>query len=242
MNKLTRVLTCHWTTMTVVLSVLALSPVGSHAQSAFIEVVVTDTMVLNFTSFTYRIQSGKSTSFMGMRLPGTDDTEAKEPKVDLDIIRLLLDRNDFDVAYDTLPLDGTTSSWPGLGTDEPKESIVVQVRNHAQMMKLRELLSDMKGFTGTAENVKYESQNKYLPSFHQSVIINARLDAEAIAAAGQLTLGKVIAVTERTTTEGMSDYMQLMERMMKKGFDMSSSSDVLRKEVVRTMVVRFAAN
>lgn len=210
-----------------------------HAQSPFIEVNITDTLVLEPTSIVYRVSSGSSSTFMGMRMP-YDDTESAAPQQDLNTVLLLLKKNKFNVEEEA-PTDYTIGNT-GMGTKagKPAASLLVTVHSEAELRRCVELLSGLEGISGSVATVRHASMESQLPAFHKAVLAQARTEAQAIAKASDLELGRVISVQERPSG-GTDNYMDMMRDMMKRGVEAFNPSEAIRKLVVKTMVVRFEA-
>lgn len=210
-----------------------------HSQSPFIEVMVTDTLVLEPTSIVYRVSSGTSSTFMGIRMP-YDDTESAVPKQDLNTVLLLLKKNKFNVEEEA-PTDYTIGNT-GMGTkaSKPTASLLVTMHSEAELRRCVELLSGLEGISGSVATVRHASVESQLPAFHKAVLAQARTEAQAIAKASDLELGRVISVQERPSG-GTDNYMDMMRDMMKRGVEAFNASEAIRKLVVKTMVVRFEA-
>ncbi|MCB9182711.1 MAG: hypothetical protein H6591_02240 [Flavobacteriales bacterium] len=212
------------------------------AQAPFIEIAVTDTIYLEATSIVYRIDSGKEVSFMGVKLPVDTEDENHPPSMDLEMVQVLLQKNDFRAVQKASGEELTPNSWlPLAGKKQAGEALLVTLHSREELARLQKLLKGIEGYQGSVHEVFYAQPDPQYPSFHARVIGRARAEAEAIAKASDLQLGNIIAISERPSIAGDS-YTELMQQMFKKGFDMFNQTKELRKTLVRTMLIRFEAN
>lgn len=197
-----------------------------------IELAVSDTLFLEPSSITYSVTAGGSMNFMGMELPygrGQDTSNT----VPLDPVLAELKAEKFN------------AQWAGprgyeLNAAKPQTpELLVQLRTTAELDRLMALLRKTPGISGSLKNMKYASAEPQYPAFYEELVVKARREATAVAAASGLRLGKVMGVSEVPTS--LNDpYSQMMQKMMKQmPFDMFKSDEDVRKADVRTLLIRF---
>lgn len=214
------------------------SSMAAWAQARHIEVCVTDTLHLAPKSIVYRISHGpENTRFMGMPVPWDDEdaAEANAKPTDLDVVYLLIKKNKFAVEWEE-PTDFRIGQRKGTA-----KALLVTVDSELHLRRLMALLENTEGIHGSVREVTHHPPGIRPDGFHQRVMERARADAQAIAQHSGVKLGAVLSVTEvpPASSNDYMDWMNVIMRMAMKEQDPGVTE--LRKEVSRTLLVRFEA-
>jgi hypothetical protein len=200
------------------------------AQERFIDIPVSDTVVLKTTGITYVISSGDQIEFMGMRIPQGNMQETSG-QYSVSEITALLEKDKY--RY-TLSTDHTFT----ISASETKPQIIVTLRNEQELQKLVRMLRSQRGISGRISELTHEPITRHHESLYKRAYARAHLQASLIAAAAGGTVGKVISVTQ--PSGGGSDAMDMYKQILKNA-SMAASDDASvsgKKEVVQ-LVFRF---
>jgi hypothetical protein len=200
-------------------------------ESRFIELTVSDTILLKSTQIIYQINIGKQEDFLGMNLNYQDDSsEGTLPT--LKEVTQLLDKKKFKYTV-------VTNADYSVSANESKPTIEVALTNEVDLKKLYELVKSKKGLTGKIKEVEYEDFSKYQEKAFKQLYTKARLHASFIATASGNKLGNLISISD--VKQGAFDLMAIYKQVMKNmpklgGFGEASSFESVE---VAKMVFKF---
>ncbi|HEX2618212.1 MAG TPA: hypothetical protein VHL57_11765, partial [Flavobacteriales bacterium] len=137
----------------VLLSLIATSVLAQSPR--YIELAVSDTILLAPTAITYEVSTGDGEGFRHMRMPSFDEEADTVPTVSLDDTMAKLKAAKFNATWQEE--DGYK-----LEKDERGErKIQIVVTDRKEMDRLLALLRPIQGISGSIQAVEHESPEKY---------------------------------------------------------------------------------
>lgn len=217
----------------LLIGILFISFHGYSQDKRFIEVIVSDTVNLKCTQIKYEIRSGDQNDMLGMRIPRYDD-ETEEDEIPAPTnaeIMQLLDRSNYN--YATSEAGKYTVS-----DDNVEPSIIVTLKNEAELKKLTALLKSEDGISGNISEVAYESIDKYHDSLFKELYNQALTQASKMAALSNNSVGQLLSVSYvKNDFDGIMDYYK--EFMKKMPASIFGSNVLLTKNEELKMVFKF---
>lgn len=216
------------------LTTVILTTAAASAQAPrYIEIAVSDTLYLQPTSITYKVQAGEDHSFMGMQMPSFGNDSASTVPLD-DVLEKLKAAK-----FQAQRVQNANYELKG----KPADALEITVKDRAELERLLQMLRPIPGISGSISSVQHAAPAPAQGTFYTDLLAKARREAGAIAAASGLKLGPVISVGERPTAA--DSYLDMMRQIMKSYTFKTMVGDVSDEMVepyVRTLLIRFEAN
>ena len=181
-------------------------PLLSFAQSErFIEITVSDTILLKATGLTYQVDIGEKNEFMGMSmLEGFEDEI--EPVNSIKDLTKAIEKGGFQYTLSSEKDYSITFS-------KSDPSILVQLADEKELKALVTLLNQQEGITGKVKEVRYESSNKYQDQTFKKLYAKALAQATMMSNVSGNSIGQLLSISESKTAS--FDYLDFYQSMLK---------------------------
>lgn len=190
----------------IVLSGLLLIPVLSFAQeSRFIELTVSDTVVLKSTGYTYQIDIGQQIEFMGMKFPQENNNE-DIPATSITEVINTIEKGNFHYSL-------STERDYSISSTSSQPSILVNVKSEKELKSLVELLKQQPGISGKIKEAEYESFSSFQSQIFKELYEKALAQATLMANISGNSIGRLLSISE---VKGNTDsYLDLYKQALK---------------------------
>ncbi len=191
--------------LVLILFSMLLPNISTAASDHFVEVVVSDTVVLKALHYTYEITIGQSSAFPDFSKTQIDNYGDKDSM--LKTVEFELDKANFKYRMDeknkyTKTKDQSTSI-----------SLLVDLVSKEELEKLFNLIVPMPGVYGDVISVQYESAAPYYDQMFRKLYAQARQEADLIAKTSGSNVSKVVSITE---VKDQADYYGEMMKQFSK--------------------------
>ena len=197
------------TSKATIISVLLFISQFSYSQdSRFIQLTVSDSVVLRTTGIVYEITPGNQMQLMGMKIPQFGMMDTTKPTISAEDITSWLDKGKF-----TYKVSG--SSDYSISAQAAQPGILVMLKNENELKSLYKLLSAKQGITGKIKEISYEPLSKYYNDLYKRLYAKAMAQANMLAGITGNSVGKLISVSDvKNELDSILDwYKDLMKKM-----------------------------
>ena len=215
----------------IITSVLLLLSILSFSQeSRFIELTVSDTIILKSIGYTYQIEIGEQYEFFGIKIPKKGDTDDTLTTSVTEVTNMIKKGN---FLYSL-----SNENDYAISNKQAQPTILVEVTSEDELKSLVNLLKQQPGITGKIKEVKYESPSKYLSQIYKKLYDTAAAQATLMATISGNVVGRLLSISEaKSDADGFSEIYNQILKMMPNG--MFSQSNILDKKELIKMTFKF---
>lgn len=224
---------------------LLIFPLSSFSQSGYIEVEVSESVVLKPLSFEYALTVGNDYDLDAVAEEATE-TEYDE---DINLVKRKANQkkklNELEnflklKKYSYTPLDASMEVNK-LDIFGSSEGFKVKVNSVEALQKLVAEIKDMKHIDGAIAETTFEDSAAHDAPLLKKIIEKAKSEAQAIAAGTNLTLGKIIEVKEIQESQNSNqNFIDLMKELSSRRYTWGKLT--LNKVYSKGYVIKFKAD
>jgi hypothetical protein len=209
---------------------ILISLVSFAQESRFIELTVSDTVVLKSIGYTYQIDIGQQFEFMGLKIP-QDNNDQDKPTTSITEVTDLLKKGNF-------PYSLSSEKNYSLSGSSTQPSILIDVTTENELKSLTDLLKQQPGISGKIKEVKYESMSKYHDQIYNNLYVKALRQATLLANISGNSIGALLSISEAKSST--NDYLDMYNQILKiMPVKMQVETNVFEKSEEIKMVFKF---
>jgi hypothetical protein len=209
---------------------ILISLVSFAQESRFIELTVSDTVVLKSIGYTYQIDIGQQFEFMGLKIP-QDNNDQDKPTTSITEDTDLLKKGNF-------PYSLSSEKNYSLSGSSTQPSILIDVTTENELKSLTDLLKQQPGISGKIKEVKYESMSKYHDQIYNNLYVKALRQATLLANISGNSIGALLSISEAKSST--NDYLDMYNQILKiMPVKMQVETNVFEKSEEIKMVFKF---
>ena len=171
----------------------------------YIDIIVSDTVLLQPISYTYQISVGDSYNIYDIDYYQKDSIKFVPPEIS-DIEK--------DLKKDNFAYTNAEENDYSLSKSRKENSVLlVTVKNKHDLDRLLKLLSPIKGVSGKITDIKLESPEKYFPEMFKHLYNKAVEQATSLATVSGNQIGRMLSASEvKCEWEGLFDKVNQLSK------------------------------
>jgi len=171
----------------------------------YIDIVVSDTVILQPISYTYQISVGDSYNIYDIDYYQKDSTKIVPPEIS-DIEK--------DLKKDNFTYTNAVQNDYSLSKSRKESSVLlVTLKNKHELDRLIKLLNPIKGVSGKITDIKLESPEKYYPEMFKRLYDKAVAQATLLATVSGNQIGRMLNASEvKCEWEGLFDKVNQLSK------------------------------
>ena len=212
----------------VLLSVL-LSAVAFGQERSKITVIVNESVELQATSFIYEVKMGGDFGSIFESLSNTEDHEEDYDEWDLDEMS-------FDELKDMLKIEKFTYSLSSdnnynIKSTPSKEALLVEVNSVSDLGRLKEILIDQEGISGSIKDVTYEDISTKYEEINETLLNKAKTQAASMIKGTGKKLGDVYSIEQIEESKDLMEgfWGDYQKKIMSTAFGMGDENQIVKK-------------
>lgn len=212
----------------VVLSVLLSSAVFGQERSK-ITVIVNESVELQATSFIYEVKMGGDFGSIFESLSNMEEYDEEYDELDFDEIS-------FDELKELLKKEKFTYTLSGdnnydIKSTPSKEALLVEVNSVSELGRLKEVLIDQEGISGSIKDVTYEDISTKYEEINETLLNKAKTQAASMIKGTGKKLGDVYSIEQIEESKDLMEgfWGDYQKKIMSSAFGMGDENQLVKK-------------
>lgn len=206
-----------------------LTTVAFGQENSRITVTVNESVELQATSFIYEVKMGGDFGSIFESLSNMEEYEEDYDELDFDEIS-------FEELKELLKKEKFTYSLSGnnnfdINSTPSKEAVLVKVNSVSELGRLKEVLIDIEGISGSIKEVTYEDITSKYEEISEALLNKAKTQAAAMIKGTGKKLGDVYSIEQNEESKDLMEgfWGDYQKKLMSTAFGMGNENQLIKK-------------